>query len=680
MRSIVLLFICFVAMPLFAQVPATDTLRVDTLPTFTVTTGRLDTRLYTGIQPISAIDRDRIQRGQPQVSLYESLGYVPGLFAMNADNFAQDLRVSIRGFGARSAFGIRGVKILVDGIPESSPDGQAQVDNLLLGAVKRIEILRGASSGLYGNAAGGVIQLFTEDAPERPFGAVRATLGSYGLQQYQVQTGTTAGRLSMVVHGAWQQVSGFRAQSGMRNGLLNGRFVFRLPKQQQLTLLANYANSPQADDAGGLTLAEVAIDRRMSRAANRQFDAGESLQQSRFGLIWQTDVHRPQQWTAKIYRTDRDFKNTLPVQNNGVVKFQRAFTGGGVTYRYNGKIGAKEYHLTAGFDLDNQADDRQRYDNLNGKEGNLKTDQLEQFSAIGMYVLQQYHPLTPLTLELAMRYDIIKLGVEDHFLSDGDQSGTQHFNQFAPALGAAWKWSPALNLTARYAYSFETPTLNELSNNPSGAGGFNLEIGPQRVHSYEIGAKGILQKRLGYEIALFYMNVQQELVPYENNNRTFYRNAGQTDRQGIEVSGDWLFVHNWRLTAAYTFSDFIYANYAANATDFAGKTQPAVPTHLGFSELRYQPKYGLYGFLQSRFTGKMYANDANTEVVAATAVTHACIGWRLHIGKTEGDLFARANNIFDVDYFDNIRLNAAAGRYYEPAAGRTWIAGLSFTF
>ena len=686
-----LLYLCVfwgVSMPLFAQnETAVDTLRALEIMPVTVTAARFESKSNRLPYSISVLNKRFIQQGQAQLSLNESLVALPGVFTMNPDNFSQDLRISIRGFGARSAFGIRGIRLFVDGLPESTPDGQADVDNVDAGALERLELLRGASAGLYGNASGGVLNLTTEEPTVRPFLEVQGVGGSFGLQRFQLKTGSVVGKWSVFSSVSQNKMTGYRAQSAMKQTTVNLKMRYALSPSAKLSLLVNYGKSPYAEDAGGLTAEQVAADRRQARAANTQFDAGEVVQQGRFGLVFEQQFSEKHSLKAKAFVTSRDFENRLAFKGGGWVEFERTFGGGGVAYSYNGV----KYRSQAGIEVNTQRDNRQRYDNGDGKRGALTFDQIEKYGSTGAFWLNEYAPIERLIFTAATRFDVVKLSANDQFLSDGNQSGDNSFNSFNPSIGVVFIATPheasgsatSVNVYSNVASNFETPTLNELSANPSNLGGFNAELKPQKSQNYELGVKIQVRKRLSLDVALFRINLQDELVPYQLASavgRTFFRNAGKSERTGLEIAANIKITEGVVLMSNYTYSDFKYKNYVANGVVFDSKRQPAIPQHSFFGALQWAHKSGFFATAQVRSVSKVFVNDANS--VSDKAYTLASVrgGFSLKT-KNWGILepFGGVNNVFGVAYTNNVLINAAANRYYEPAAAEaTYYVGLKW--
>ncbi|MCB0564737.1 MAG: TonB-dependent receptor [Phaeodactylibacter sp.] len=713
MRRILPLSIIFLSLAARAQPNQPDTLLFGALDSVTVTATRLESRELDAPLSLTVISAEQIQAGQQQLALNESLSRVPGLLALNADNFAQDARIAIRGFGARSAFGIRGIQIVVDGLPESTPDGQGQVDNIDPGLLASAEVIRGPSSGLYGNAAGGVINFTTEKPPAEPFAEARFSTGSFGFQRYQLKGGGSQGKLGVIVYGSHTRLEGYREHSAMESSLFNARLHFDYGKARkssnsfqgddyeynsyksnrylnndyenngqrggQLQILLNYLDSPLAEDPGGLTLEAVKEARRQAFSRNLTYDAGEAVQQGRLALRWKHHWGLKHQLEAYSFYLFRDFNNRLPFEAGGVVELGRQYTGLGASYGYTGKLGDLPYRSKLGMDLANQVDGRQRFDNLEGISGPLAFDQDESFRSLGLYWVQELQLANALSATLSIRFDVLHLAADDYFLADGDESGKLGFESFNPSLGLLYTFSSSARAFANFSTSFETPALSELSANPGGGGGFNEDLLPQRATSYELGLRGIVQHRLRCQLALFYITLKDELLPFELEafpGRLFYRNAGASERLGLEASLDWQLRSGLTASFSYTFSDFTYSRYTTPDGDFAGNQLPAIPQHFGFFSLRYLHSSGLLASLRCRYIGALYADDANTEQDDAyldaglrLSYSRQFAWWGLHP-------FLGVNNLLDAQYRGNIRTNAFGGRYYEPAPGVHFYVGV----
>ena len=659
-----------------------ETAGVVVLEDIMVTAPRWEQPLTTVPAAIGLVEQDELQSGKQQLGLGESLGRVPGLFVQNRYNFAQDTRIAIRGFGARSNFGIRGIKLFVDGIPATLPDGQGQVDSIDLGSAQRIEVIRGPSSSLYGTAAGGVISVITEEGPSEPFAHARLSAGEYGFWRYGVKAGGDTGALNYLGNLSRLELSGYRNNSRTENVLFNGKVRYTIDQSAELTAVFNAVDSPTADDPGGLTEQEVRADRRQAAPRNVLFDAGEELDQQKVGLVYRKVLGSNHEISARNYYVFRDFNNRLPFTSGGSVDLDRLFVGGGLSYTYAGDLVGRPNRVIVGFDVDAQRDDRKRFDNNQGTLGAKTFDQDEDVSSIGLFAQNEFALLDDVRLTLGARYDKVDFDIDDSFLADGDDSGDIAFDEFSPMVGLLWSLSSVVNFYGNISTSFETPTTTELAN-PSGAGGFNQELDAQTATNYEVGVKGSLPARLRYEVAVFTIDVDDELVPFEVPafpGRTFFRNAGESSRDGIEVGVAVEPVGGVTVSMAYTYSDFEFDKYVVDGVDLNGNEIPGIPEHQLFGEIGYRHRSGLYGAWEVRYVGEFYADDENSVETDSFTVFNLRSGYVGRWGKWEIGPFLGVNNMLNERYNANVRLNAAAGRYFEPAPERNLYGGIEVQY
>jgi iron complex outermembrane receptor protein len=641
---------------------------------------RIQTPLEQVPAAVSVVGEDAIQLARQQLALDESLNRVPGVFMQDRYNFAQDLRVSIRGFGARSNFGIRGIKILVDGIPETLPDGQGQVDSIDLGATQQIEVIRGPSSSLYGNASGGVISVTTESGTEQPYGELRLSGGDYGFHKVQLKTGGQSGDTNYFVSLSDEALDGYREHSRAENTLLTGRLRFDLGEDRDLTAVVSYTDQPVSDDPGSVTATQAATDPRSAWLGNLVFDAGEALTQSRLGLVYGMDLGEHHRISARNYYVWRDFDNKLPFLSGGIVNLKRFFAGGGFNYTYEGPWLGKDDRLIVGFDFDNQNDDRKRFDNLAGQRGALSFDQNETVRSQGLFVQNELRLKENIRLDMGVRLDSVTFDVTDHFLSDGNDSGTRTLEDTSPMLGIVWNLSPVVNVYGTYSTAFETPTTTEF-NNPSGGGGFNPDLKPQSAANLEVGVRGSVAEKYRYEMALFRIDVKDELIPFEvpsSPGRDYFVNAGKSTRNGFEASYTGHLFDRFEVTASYTYSDFKFTDFVDDAgNDFGGNALPGIPENLFFGELRYTRPSGWFAAVDVQYVGYQYADNANTVRNDAYALANLRAGFSRDSGPFTIAPFLGLNNMFDRTYNGNVRINAFGGRFFEPAPGRNLYAGVS---
>ena len=608
---------------------------------------------------------DEFQKIYQQLSLQEYLVAVPGLFTQNANNYAQDLRISLRGFGARAAFGIRGIKLIVDGIPETTPDGQGQLDNLPLGLLSSVEVLRGPSASLYGNASGGVLYLNTLDQLENETIQLQSRLGAYGFQSYQLNTSLKGEKTVALLHINRTKTDGFRQNSGFEQTLFNTKIKHRLSPKSTLQLQLNYTDSPRAEDAGGITLEDTELDWSQARQRNVAYDTYESVNQFKSGLRWQQDWG--DQWNLDTYGfyTFRDFYGKLPFENGGIIDLTRNYFGFGSRLNYI----QDKHRWQIGIETAQQADQRDRYLNLNGAQGSLSFSQLESFGSFGIYILDEVR-WEKVLLRTSLRYDDLRLGADS-------VSKDQTYQVLNPSVGLSYEVASQHRLFADFSSSFETPALSELSANPSGAEGLNLELEPARALNYELGWKGLWAK-IRMEANVFFIESTNEILPYELEafpGRSFYRNAGATQRWGVEVFGSYQW-EQWELQASMTQAQY---RFTENNTS-EGNTLPGIPNSQFFLQVGYTSLQNWQFQLTGEHIGSLYADTDNAVQIEAFQKVRLQGGKTIALGDLELNLFAGINNLFDVRYFDNIRLNAFGGRYYEPAPGRNAFFGLSAAF
>lgn len=643
-----------------------------------VTSSRTEQSVLELPAAVSVVGRDDIQLGRQQLGLDEALYRVPGLFSQNRYNFTQDLRIAVRGFGARANFGIRGLKMYVDDIPSTLADGQSGVDDVDLGSADRIEVIRGPSSALYGSSAGGVISIYTEDGPEKPFVEAGITAGEFDQQKYQLKTGGQYQRLNYLVNASHLTMDGYRDHSKVEHTLLNSKFRYDIDEASSLTLIINAADSPTADDAGGITAADIATDRRQAQGRNLSSNAGEEFDQQKIGLVYRNDFGAQHQLVLRNYYLWKDFQTFLPigthipfVANDGVVEFDRFFYGGGGQYSYTGSLFGRANRFTAGFDIDVQEDDRQRFLNNAGIKGALTLDQLEEAKSYGFYFRNNLSLTDTLDFSIGGRYDVIDLTVDDRYLVNADQSSELDFDEFNPMVGLSWAMTDSTRLYFNYARSFETPTFTELAN-PARDTGFNIDLGgfsnvtAQTADSFEIGVKSKLTDNIYLELAGYTMQVDDEISNVSTvGSRGVFTNA-DTDRQGIEASLLATLMEGLDLTVAYTWSDFAFDRVVSDPT-LEGNRLPGLPENQLYVELAYRHDSGLYLVWDLLYIDEFFVENSNSTINASSTVANLRAGYRADIGGWSVSPFIGLNNMFDENYNSNVRINGFGGRVFEPA-------------
>jgi iron complex outermembrane receptor protein len=657
---------------------------VEELGEIVVTSPRVEKELVKVPAAIGVVDQDDIQLGTQQLGLDESLVKVPGVFMLNRYNFTQDLRIAIRGFGARANFGIRGIKLYADDIPLTLPDGQGGVDNIDLSSAERIEVIRGPSSSLYGTSSGGVINIYTEEGPATPFVEGRYSFGEYDFMKYNLKAGGQKDQLNYLVNVGRYELEGYRDHSRTESALLNSKFRYMIDGTSDLTAVINVVDSPVADDPGALTAAEVRANRKQAAPAALRFDGGELLEQHQIGLVYRKLLGDKHEVRLRNYYVFREFENKLAFRPGGQVFFNRFFFGGGGQYIFHGDSN----RFTFGFDLDAQNDDRKRFNNENGALGALTLNQDEDVVSIGFYAQNEYRLTETVELTTGIRYDKIEFEVNDSFLANGDDSGIIQFDNMSPMFGLLWGPRPELNIYGNISTAYETPSTTEFANPAAGgtAGGFNQNLKPQTAINSEVGVKGTLPWwSTYYDLAVFHIKVEDELVPFELPGlpgRSFFNNAGESERDGLEVLLSARPLSGLTASFTYTYSAFEFESFrvvdaGGGVTVFDGNDILGIPRHFGNFEVTYFHSTGFYGIWNTQLVGPFFADNANSVEVDGYGVSNLRFGYVRDIGGVELSPFVGINNIFDKEYNANIRINAGFGRFFEPAPDMNAYAGLS---
>ena len=644
------------------------------LPAVPITASRISVESRRINQAVTTLTEDILLKGQARTSLQDYAAYVPGVLAQNAENYAQDVRISIRGFGSRSAFGIRGVRIQVDGIPETTPDGQANVDNIDPAFIQTMEVIRGVSTVLYGNAAGGVLALYTKD-PTSSFSMNSGyLLGSNGMKKLDIWMGGKNTKREWSVFGSNFSHTGFRDWSQTKTNLFNGKYVIHLPKGK-LKFLFNWASSPLANDPGALVSSELSLSRKSAFSRNIQFKAGEELVQYRIGSTWDQQLKNNKQIQVYSFYSKRIFDNRLPFEAGGYVSFTRQFWGGGASLQQL----KPTFQWLIGLEASSQVDNRQRFANKLGVKGNLNLDQKELFQGGGIYGQYRYFFSKKWEGVLGARLDKINMGVEDLFLTDGNNSGNIDYLRLNPSLGFVYKMSTMSSIFGDWSKHFETPALTELSANPSNLGGFNPDLKPQTSSQFSLGYRYKKVKWLTSEVSVYQIDLKDEWIAYGLEafpGRTFYKNAGVSRRNGLEVFTHFFPEGKVSAIMSLTLANHTFKEYLSGSQNYSGNWVPGFSPFQLFTEVRTQWNKSLFFSANMRSMGKQFVNDSNTISVPGYLLIGARCQYILPVKSSGIEIFGGVNNLLNVDYFSNIRINAAANRFFEPASGRTFYLGL----
>ena len=689
-RFVVPIIALVVAGPAWGQQPVRtdsttgDTARVTRLPEVEVTVTRTTEPLSRAPFATGVLDKAALQRGQQTVGIDEALSNLPGVVVSNRYNFSLDQRISIRGFGSRSNFGVRGLKILLDGIPQTLPDGQSQLTNIDFADVERVEVLKGASSSLYGNASGGVISLQSERAAPGPFAQrVRVQAGSGkrngdAFYKWQSWTSGRAGKVSGTLSVSQFKADGFRQHSAAEFRQLNAGVDYVMSGSTLGTLRLSLADDPEAQNPGALTRSELAANPEGAAPSNLLRGADKDAQQYQLALGLRHFDGTGNEYDVSVFGLLRDLANPLaappditPGPTAGTfVAIDRAV--GGIRFSGNQRLGAGPTapRLSAGGDVQRLRDDRQNFvSNAGQRTDAVFLDQREQVTELGPFAQLQWSPIAPLLLSGGARYDWVRFSLDDHYLGDGfDDSGARTMSALSGNIGASWSFGDPFIPYVNVSTSFETPTTTELVNKPDGSGGFNPELGPQRAVNYEVGARGQPAPGVSYTVALFLGRITDAIVQVgEIGGRAFFGNAGKTHNDGAELGlsvapASWL-----TLNGAYT-----YAHYRFASGPSEGNRLPGVPDHFWRLGLRTALPNGVFLDADQTISTSFAADDANSIVADSwdAGVTNLRVGWEGGVGLLELGPFLGVNNLWDRQYVGSVTLNGLGGRVFEPAPRR----------
>ena len=665
------------------------------LPDVVVSASRTAQKSFDAPASISAVDRDTIEAAGPQINLSESLNRVPGLTILNRQNYAQDLQVSIRGFGARASFGIRGIRLLIDGIPATTPDGQGQGSSISLTSTERIEVLRGPLALLYGNSSGGVIQAFTRDAPATPEISAQYYLGSFGLRRADLQYAGRIGGLGLVADYAEFSTDGFRDNSRTERKQFNGKLTFDAGDKTRVNVIFNQLDMPVAQDPIGLTQAQM--DANPAQAGNNAVarNLRKILLQNQVGSSVVHTLDADSSITGRLYYGTRDNLGYQALgATGGWVGLARNYYGVGLQYNQRSKIGSTAVNWVAGYDFDLSRETRSAGAAVRGEKTSVTRDEVNQAENSDFFAQATANLSDKISVTGGVRISSVRFESNDNFLRDGNGSGSTSYSATSPVLGITWHALDNLNLYANYGKGFESPTLAEVAYNGTGAPGFNTRLNASNSQHYELGAKWLPSLTSRVDFTVYQIDTTDEIVVLSNTggNSTF-KNAPGTQRNGWELSASTLLGTNWRASLSASQIDATYSEaYTAGTTPVAaGNKIPGIPQSFTFADITWKSQGFGQGFgnvgakssalgtqagLELTQAGKLFANDVNT--VSADGYNslnlRASHGWKL--GSASLTAYARIDNLTDERYAGSVIVNQAAGQFFEPAPGRNWTAGL----
>jgi iron complex outermembrane recepter protein len=669
---------CVVAAQAFGQGAPTDARVV-------VSATRSEQRPFEVPAAIDSVTSEQLQLFQPKVNLSETLNRVPGISVQNRQNYAQDLQVTSRGFGSRAQFGVRGVRLIADGVPATMPDGAGQAATFSLGSAERIEVMRGPLAALYGNASGGLIQIFTADGPPVPEIGGEIWGGSYGAWRAALRPAGQVGAVNFLGDFSRFTTDGYRDHSATTRDQQNVRVRLRLDDDSKLNFVLNALNQADTQDPLGLTRAQVAENPRQAAGAATFFNTRKSIGHAQLGAAWDKRLANGDTLQVSAYGGERDVRQFLALSgaaitsSGGVVTLERVFSGVGA--RWAGSSGPFTY--SAGAEVDAMKERRRGYQNIAGVQGALRRDEDDDVSSSGLYVQGDWRFAERWSVNGGVRTSRVEVTFDDHFIvpGNGNDGGEVKFSATTPVIGVLYRAMPGLNLYASYGRGFETPTLAELAYRPVGLGP-NFDLKPARSKQLEIGAKATPFGWTRVNFALFTIETQDEIVVNSAvGGRTTFKNASRTERNGFELSWDLPLNVNTNLYLALTRVDAKFKeSFTSTGPVAAGNFLPAVPRNVAYADFswRHPPSGFALGF-DVRHTSKLYVDDANSDAAEAYTAANLRVGFEQGGKGWKMSEFVRIENLFDRKYVGSVIVADGNGRFFEPAPRRNGILGISAT-
>jgi len=663
-----------------------------------ISASRAEMRSFDAPAAVQRIDRQAIEGGGPQINLSESLVRAPGLTILERQNYAQDLQISIRGFGARSAFGVRGIRLLIDGIPATTPDGQGQSSSVSLTSTDHIEVLRGPLAQLYGNSSGGVIQAFTKDATKVPTVDYQYYLGSYGLHRADYQFSDTVGDFGLVADYGTFSTSGYRANSAAERKQFNGKLSFQPNEQTKVNVVFNQFDMPLAQDPLGLTSEQRTADPTKAGTNSIERSTRKIVLQNQLGSSIKYSLDPDSAVSGRAYYGTRE--NTQFQDSKKWVGLNRSYYGVGL--QYNGRSQWQETPIewAAGYEFDNSSERRQGGDSAAGQKtvGSLTRNEDNNAQNNDFFIQATAHVSEQISLVGGLRQSNVTFNSTDYIPAtsvDKDGSGTANFTATSPLLGITWHANDALNIYANYGQGFESPTLAEMAysnlNSTTNVNTFNTAIKAANSRHYEIGAKWVPERNSRVDLAIYQINTSDEIVVLVSSGSTSYQNAPSTSRIG------------WEFAAASQLSDNFSASLSASSIDaqytttclsklcpniVAGNKIPGIPQNSTFAELAWSseaftPKtrslLGTRVALEWQQAGRIFANDLNSKWADERSVFNLALSQRWAWNQGLVSLYGRVNNLSDARYDGSVIVNQSVSQFYEPAMPLNWVVGLSLS-
>lgn len=649
---------------------------------------------------VSVVSGDDMRHAAPRVNLSENLSSVPGLQIQNRQNYAQDLQISVRGFGSRSTFGLRGIRMYVDGIPATMPDGQGQTSNIDIGSIDHIDVLRGPFSALYGNSSGGVINVETETGQQPTTLEASSWYGSYGSWRNSVKAsgatgdGTQAGDVNYTVSASRFTTHGFRDHSSAQKNLGNAKLGVRIDDVSTLTLLFNSVHV-DAQDPGGLTAEQWKENPRQVASNVTLYDARKTVDQIQAGLHYQRQMSENDDLSVMMYAGERETTQyqsipkatqLRPGYPGGVISLSRHYQGIDTRWTHRDALFTIPVTFTGGLDYETMTEKRKGYQNFSGDElgvqGEMRRNERNLMWNLDPYLQTAWQLTDKLSLDAGVRFSTVNFDSNDYYVTstDPDDSGNRRYHRWLPAAALNYAIDNSWNAYVSAGRGFETPTLNELSYRAADQAGLNLNLQPATSETVELGSK----KRIGNGLltaAIFQTDTKNEIVSDSSfEGRTSYKNAGETRRRGLELGLDQQFGESWRFKAAWTLLDARYRSNACGTESCDGNRIPGIARNMAYAGLAYAPDQGWYAGTDVRYLSDIAADDENDVKAPSYTVVGVNSGYKWLVQNWTLDLFGRVDNLFDRNYIGSVIVNESNGRYYEPAPGRNYSVGLTVSY
>jgi iron complex outermembrane recepter protein len=663
-----------------------------TLEPVVVTATRLPKPGFDVPAAIDSVDARVIREDNAQVNLSETLNRIPGIVVQNRQNYAQDLQISSRGFGARSTFGVRGVRLIEDGIPATMPDGQGQAASFDLGSAERIEVLRGPFASLYGNSSGGVVQIFTMDGPPQPTIDAMTLFGSYGMRRNSVRFGGQQGDINYIGNVAHFETNGYRDHSGALRDSANVKLKTNVGPGT-LTFIANALGQPDTQDPLGLTRAQFLADPRQVDPSAITFNTRKTIRQNQGGLVYEVDVTPRDKFHSHVYVGTRDVTQFLgqsgdtPLGAGGVVDLERTFGGAGLRWSRIVIDGERPLTASVGAEYDRLNEHRRGYVNNLGSQGALRRDEEDIVYNADVFAQAEWNFAPLWSLSGGARHSTVRYDSSDYYVvgPNPDDSGKVSFSRTTPVAGILFKPDDRLHLYANAGGGFETPTFAELAYRPGGVTGINFALQPAKSRHYELGLKSRLAG-LRFDAAVFRIETRDEIVTNTSSGgRTDFKNASRTTRDGLELSAEGRFGGGFEASAAYTLLNARFTESFLSGTPAvlvpSGNKLPGVARSVFYAEgvWRHAP-LGFHAAVEMRYSDKIYVNEANVDTAPSYTVVNLRAGFEQRTGGWRLREYVRADNVGDRHYAGSVIVAEARGRYFEPAPGRNYVGGIEASF